>query len=94
MRGRAVLAFLCALGCSTGLGVGIGAGGGSSMFGMSMTGGGEGGGASDNPAPPAPPSTTRVLTRDGRVAWVQEGWDTNIAAALSAKLRALVGGGK
>jgi cytochrome c biogenesis protein CcmG, thiol:disulfide interchange protein DsbE len=37
--------------------------------------------------------TTWVLTGEGKVAWVQEGWDTNIAAALSAKLRALVGGG-
>jgi hypothetical protein len=37
--------------------------------------------------------TTWVLSGDGKVAWFQEGWDNNIAAALSAKLRALVGGG-
>jgi hypothetical protein len=52
--GWAVLAFLCALGCSGLLG---------------------------------------TLSGDGRVAWVQEGWENNIAAALSDKLRALVGGG-
>jgi cytochrome c biogenesis protein CcmG, thiol:disulfide interchange protein DsbE len=36
--------------------------------------------------------TTWVLTGDGKVAWVQEGWDNNVATALSAKLGALLGG--
>jgi cytochrome c biogenesis protein CcmG, thiol:disulfide interchange protein DsbE len=195
MRGAAVFAVLCTLGCSTGMGLGMGGGSGGSMFGMSSTTGGGGmGGAGANPPPQAPPTdplsfmewptglwwsqtddrghvvvlsswgtscracvealpqleslgrqfagrgvhvyainiepdptrfpgllktlpaypailvdpsgqrlavvlgmgsipTTWVLTGDGKVAWVQEGWDNNIAAALSAKLRALVGGG-
>lgn len=37
--------------------------------------------------------TTWVLGGNGKVAWVQEGWDNNIANALSAKLAALLGGG-
>jgi thiol-disulfide isomerase/thioredoxin len=37
--------------------------------------------------------TTWVLTGNGKVAWAQEGWDGNIAAALSGKLSALLGGG-
>jgi thiol-disulfide isomerase/thioredoxin len=37
--------------------------------------------------------TTWVLTPNGKVAWVQEGWDATIAATLSEKLAELVGGG-
>jgi thiol-disulfide isomerase/thioredoxin len=37
--------------------------------------------------------TTWILTGKGKVAWVQEGWDSNIAIALSSKLSVLLGGG-
>lgn len=37
--------------------------------------------------------TTWVLTQNGKVTWVQEGWDSNIAAELSSRLSGLLGGG-
>jgi thiol-disulfide isomerase/thioredoxin len=38
--------------------------------------------------------TTWIIDSSGKVAWVQEGWDSATASALSSKLAALLGGAK
>ncbi len=37
--------------------------------------------------------TTWILDGKGKVSWYEEGWDSSFAAALTAKLNVLVGGG-
>ena len=38
--------------------------------------------------------TAWILDGKGKVSWYEEEWDSNIAAALTAKLNVLVGGGR